>query len=393
MQEIGFSILEGHPGESDALLPLMEEFENTHDIHVNIVPIPWADAWAQNVKFGIYGNGPDVSAVGVSWIGSLASMQALHLFTRTEINALGGADAYIDSIWKVGQLINDSTIWAIPWLGDVRVIYYWKKALEQAGIENFDEAFKTNDAIVETLAKLHKSGYKYPIAITTQAISQVLHESAHWVWSAGGDFMSPDGKHVTFNEPNALSGFRKYFSLLPYVSPTSMHTASGDFFHDKTSPVHIAGLWVPGNVIPDETTNQLGVAELPGIAYMGGTSLVIWKHTRKYDQAFELIRFLSSKPIFYNNNRQHYAQLPTRREALDAPATQNNPVNRTYLQAFQSGRSFPTSRLWGSFEDKLIAELAGIWADLFANPDQDIDSCLHKHLDPLAERLSVVLGN
>jgi ABC-type glycerol-3-phosphate transport system substrate-binding protein len=126
MKEIEFSVMEGRAEEIHALLPLLEKFKKEHQIHVNLVTIPWKTAWAQNVKFGIYGSGPDVSAVGASWIGSLASMQALRPFSLLDIQALGGAETYFESIWQVGQLINTPTTWAIPWLGDVRILYYWK---------------------------------------------------------------------------------------------------------------------------------------------------------------------------------------------------------------------------------------------------------------------------
>jgi multiple sugar transport system substrate-binding protein len=393
MQELEFSVMEGRAEETRNLLPLLEKFEKEHQIHVNLITLPWKTAWAQNLKYGLYGSGPDVSAVGASWIGSLASMQALRPFAHAEIQALGGAGTYFESIWQVGQLLNNPATWAIPWLGDVRVLYYWKDLLEAAGIENPDAAFSTQAALVETLDTLREKGHPYPLALTTQAISQVLHEAAHWVWSAGGDFISPDGRQVAFNELQALEGFKTYFHLHPYLPPTSMQTDSGNFFRDRTSPVHLAGLWLPSSLGDAESKERLGVAQLPGIAYMGGTSLVIWQYTRKAREALELIRFLSAQPIFYNNSRQPYHQLPTRREALNAPLTQNDPFNRTYLQAFQAGRSFPTLRLWGSIEDKLIPVVSNLWAELFANPDLDLETGLHRHLDPLAERLNLVLGN
>jgi multiple sugar transport system substrate-binding protein len=389
MKELEFSVMEGHPGEADDLLPLLETFEKEHHIHVNLVAIPWATAWAQNVKYGIYGHGPDVSAVGAGWVGSLASMQALRPFTPPEIQALGGAEAYFEAAWRTGQLLNNPATWAIPWRGDVRILYYWKDLLKAAGLGNFEEAFKTDSTLVETLETLQKAGYQSPLAITTQAISQVLQESAYWVWNAGGDFTSSDGKRVTFTQPEALAGFKNYFGLLPYVSPDNPGTS----FNNRTSPIHIAGLWVPDFLTQLELKNQLGVAQLPGIAYSGGTSLVIWQYTLKERQAFELIHFLASQPPFDSHKLQPYNQLSARREALNAPLAQNDPFNRTFLQAFQAGRSFPALRLWGSVQDKLISEVAQIWAELFANPDQDLEACLHKHLDPLAERLNMALGN
>jgi multiple sugar transport system substrate-binding protein len=393
MKEIEFSVMEGYASDANYLLPLLEAFEKEHHIHVNLIAIPWATAWAQNVKYALYGHGPDVSAVGSAWVGSLASMQALRPFTPQEVQALGGAEAYFKAIWQTGQLLSHPATWAIPWHGDVRILYYWKDLLKAAGLENFEEAFKTDSALVETLEKLQKAGYQSPLAITTQAIAQVLHEAAHWVWNAGGDFMSRDGKWVTFNQSEALTGFKNYFGLLPYVSPNTQQINSGDLFHARTSPIHIAGLWVPDYLTRVELKDQLGVAQLPRIGYTGGTSFVIWQYTLKERQAFELIQFLASQPPFDNRNLQRYNRLPTRREALNAPLAQNDPFNRTFLQAFQSGRSFPAMRLWGSIQDKLISEVAQIWAELFSNPDQDLETCLHKHLDPLAARLNAVLGN
>jgi hypothetical protein len=75
------------------------------------------------------------------------------------------------------------------------------------------------------------------------------------------------------------------------------------------------------------------------------------------------------------------------------PSVEYDPFHRIYLQALQTDRSFPTMRLWGSVEEKLIREISSIWAELFADPDQDLDTCLHRHFDPLAERLNIVLGN
>lgn len=397
MMEIEFSLMEGYAGR-DALLksmaPLVDEFQKEQHVHVNITTIPWGTAWNQNMKYALYGHGPDVSALGTSWIGSLASMNALRPFAPAQTQVLGGSDTYFESIWRTGQLRSDPTLWAVPWVGDVRVLYYWEDILEEAGIGDFRAAFASDDALVNTLAALKQQGFQYPLAITTQAVSQLLHEAAHWVWKAGGDFISADAKKVTFHETRALEGLKKYFSLLPYVFPEAMDSAPaiGQFL-SKKSPVHISGLWIPRTAANNKVNGRLGIAQLPGVAYIGGTSLAIWQYTSKYQQAFEFIRFLSSRPLFYNFGANHYEQLPTRREELGAAEAQKDVFNLTYLQAFQAGRSFPTLRLWGSIEDKLIPVLSNIWAELFANPGQDLDFCLHENLDPLANRLNRVLGS
>jgi hypothetical protein len=37
-------------------------------------------------------------------------------------------------------------------------------------------------------------------------------------------------------------------------------------------------------------------------------------------------------------------------------------------------------------EDKLYRAIGAIWTDLFAAPDQDLDTCLHRHLVVLSPR-------
>jgi len=395
MVEIEFSVMVGLPGTSSHLLPLMEAFEKQSHVHVKIIEISWAKGWTEIVKFGIFANGPDVSSIGTTWIGSLAAMQTLRPFTPQEIRALGGAEAFFEPIWRSGFLPNDPSLWATPWLGDAMVIYYWKDVLERAGITDLESAVSA-ETLADTLKKLRQSGCGYPLAATTANISIILHEAAHWLWNAGGDILSADGRHVAFNQPAALEGFRKYFGLKPYISPESFSlssTSAGDLFRAQKAAVHIGSPWmgIVGRTLHPEWNGNLGI-QVPGTTYVGGNSLVIWRYSRNPQAAFELIRFLSSQPSTIPTIT-HSSELPTKRDAICIPGMENDVFHHAYMQAMQTGRIFPTMRLWGSVEDKLVLTISNIWKELFANPDQDLDTCLHKHLDPLAERLNIILEN
>jgi multiple sugar transport system substrate-binding protein len=399
MNDIEFSVMEGNPGDAQHLLPLLDAFEKQYRIHVNLIGIPWGRGWTEIAKYGIYGSGPDVSSIGSTWIGSLASMQALRPFGAQEVKALGGADAFFEAGWKSVFLPNDSSPWAIPWLADTLVIYFWKDALEKAGVKDFEMALASDAGLFDTLKKLQADGIKHPLAMTTTANSPVIiQEAAHWIWNAGGDFLSPDFRKVLFTEPAAMSGWRSYFSLAPFISPASLKAASsGELFNQRASGdavVTFAGPWkgVTGRMQHPEWDQTLGIVPVPGTAFVGGSSLVIWQYSRKSREAFELVRFLSSQPTRIPA-APHEHGLPTRRDALNMPSVEYDPFHRIYLQALQSGRSFPSVRLWGSVEDKLIAQITAIWEKLLADPALDLDACLHEHLNPLAKHLNIVLGN
>jgi multiple sugar transport system substrate-binding protein len=397
MVEIEFSVMEGVDSDVDSLLPLLEAFEKQYYIHVNLISITWVKGWGEISKFGIFGHGPDVSCIGTTWTGSLASMHALRPFTPREVRALGGENAFFESSWRAGFLPNDPSPWAIPWLGDVIVIYYWKDALEKAGVKDFETAFASDAAIIETLEKLQKSGYASPLAISTANLHDpvILHEAACWLWSAGGDFIDQNGTKVLFDQPASLQGLRNYFSLRPFISPESLSASfAAELFMAGKAAIHFGGpyLGTLGRQRHPEWGERLGIAPVPGITFAGGSSLVIWQYTRYPAECFELVRFLASQPTRIPVS-PHDQGLPTRRNALDMPSAENDIFHRTFLQSMQTSRSFPSVRLWGSVEDKLIVEISKIWAELFANPDQDLDACLHNHLDLLAERLNIVLGN
>jgi ABC-type glycerol-3-phosphate transport system substrate-binding protein len=397
MVEIEFSVMEGVDSDVNSLLPLLEAFEKQYHTHVNLTSITWAKGWGEIAKFGIFGHGPDVSCIGSTWIGSLASMHALRSFNPQQVRALGGEDAFFESSWRAGFLPSDPSPWAIPWLGDVMVIYYWKDALEKAGIKDFEAALATDAAIIETLKKLQKSGYASPLAISTANLHDpvILHQAARWLWSAGGDFINKDANKVVFDEPASLQGLRNYFSLRPFVSPESLSASTNaELFIAGKAAIHFGGpfLGTLGRQRHPEWNQRLGIAPVPGITYAGGSSLVIWQYTRYPAECFELVRFLSSQPTRIPVS-PHDQGLPTRRNALDMPSAENDIFHRILLQSMHTSRSFPCIRLWGSIEDKLIIEISKIWAELFADPDQDLDACLHKYIDPLAQRLNILLEN
>lgn len=397
MVELEFSIMENNPGDIAKLRQMLEIFESQYRIRVNPIGITWAQGWTEIAKFGIYRHGPDVSAIGTTWIGSLAGMQALRPFTGPEIQALGGDAAFFEPSWRAGFMPGDRNLWAVPWLGDVMLLYFWEKPLIKAGITDFRAAFATDDALVKTLERLQQSGVEYPLAINLQSNSIILHEAAHWVWNAGGDFVHPDGKSVAFDQPAALRGFHNYFSLKPYISPELLTTAyTGSLFNTSQAAIHFAGPWL-GTALenPDWGGDIPHVLALPGTTFTGGLSFVIWQYTLHPREAFELVRFLATQPVQAPTSVYHH-QVPTRSEAVNVPLNENNVFHRSYaqyLQSIQRGRSFPTMHLWGAVEDKLRVGLSNIWADLFDNPTQDLDQCIAKHLVPLARRLNMTLGN
>lgn len=387
MVEIEFSVMENSPIEMDALMPVLKAFEAEHHVHVRLTYISWQEGWMEIVKYALYGHGPDLSEVGTTWIGSLARMNALQPFTPQDVQSLGGEQSFFPAAWKSGILPNDSTIWAIPWMGDTHLVYYLPNALEKAGLA-LQGAFSGHANFVNTLETLQAGGMAYPLALNTVGTVMCLHEACSWIWEAGGS-ISADGTQVLFNRPEALDGFRNYFNLRRFIAPQPCSIDEAlliSRFQQEQIAVTMAGPWlVLGGRTRLPNGNHLGVTSVPGVPYIGGTSFVMWKHSRHPRETLELVRFISKRPHCLPER-----MLPV--HEMDLLASQDNPASQVFLHSMRAGQSFPALRLWGLIEDKLSKTIGAIWADLFATPQQDLDECLHRHLDPLAQRLNITLG-
>jgi multiple sugar transport system substrate-binding protein len=323
-------------------------------------------------------------------------MDALRPFSRREVASMGGADAFLPAAWQTALVSRDRNVWAIPWYADTRVIYYWRDLLDRAGVDE-ETAFLTPEHVEETLARLRASGAT-PWAVPTHSQFLTLHNVASWVWGAGEELVSDDGKRVLFNQPGARSSIRAYFALHRYLPPSTRKLSNPDAFHLFVSRQVAATIgpsgWLPtiresisarGEQLP------LAVALPPGPSYVGGSNLVVWKHTIHAQRAVELVRFLTQE----DTQRDLCAGtglLPVHRHTLSLPLYSTDPLDRLVIEALESGRSYPTFPRWGLIEERTSSTFVHIWDDLLAEPDPDLDGVLDRHLAPLARRLDLALG-
>ncbi|HEY4690360.1 MAG TPA: extracellular solute-binding protein [Anaerolineae bacterium] len=389
MIEIEFSVLVANREDADRLRPLLDAFEKQKHVKVKITPILWSEGWSEIANIAIYGHGPDVSEVGTTWISSVAALNALRPFSADEIRSLGGASAFLTASWRTGIRIGGNRVWAIPWLIHSALLYYRKDWLEQAGISDAGAAFADATALEQTLQRLYDNGIPHPLSLTTHRLATAIHEAATWIWNAGGDFLSADGKQVLFNQPEAMRGLHAFFSLRRFIAPpTTPPRTPVDHFLNGDTAVALGSPWIVFHHQELPLAKHIGVAPLPGVAFIGGTSLVIWTHSPETTAALELVRFLNSQP--YRPASLHQSLFPAHQEALNAFAAQDT-LYRNALAALLKGRSFPAVRLWGSIESRLIDALTTTWAEVLADPASNIDRSLQRHIDPVAQWLNRTL--
>lgn len=349
----------------------------------------YEQAWPEVMNTLLYGLGPDVSEVGSTWVRSLAAGNELVALSSFQFDNPAGMNAFICPHWEEHQ----EQVFSIPFQVETRLIYYRKDRLAAAGIAE-ETAFSTPQALFKTIQALAGHGVKNSLLIPVADRWFNLSLAACWVWGAGGDFISPDGKKVVFDQENTLTGLADYFSLAKYLSPDLFQiTNPTPAFFENNFAVTLGGPWVYSYFLEQLAGNPslkdvIGVAPTPGHTYQGGTNLIIWRHSRYEQQALQLIQFLTS---FEFQSQWNSSVLPARRDVLTLPAYTENPFLKIMVQSILSGRSYSDSPLWGVVEDRLSRALQQIWIDCLQDPTRVPINILRESLIPLARRINITL--
>ncbi len=391
MSELGFSVIARSLDELAHTHTLVERFSKRYNIPVQIQDLTWDTARQELNQVAMYNQGVDVSQVGSTWLRGFVDMNAVHVFDPIELRRIGNTADFVPAAWENAMPHADGRLWAVPWLVDARILFYRRDWLKRAGVEE-STAFATPQALDETLRALRASGVEVPLTLPTQFSWRTLHNVASWIWGAGGDFISRDGKHICFMEPSALAGFKHFFNLARHLpdSARRLSDAQADaMFIEGQAAVTIAGPWIME--MPVEQLVNVGVAAPPGPAFIGGSHLIIWKHSPHLRQALQLVNYLVS--VESQRNHGLHGLLPARFEALNAADIPTREFSRYLQQVLREGRSFPPIHLWALIEERLTQALTTVWEDVLALPevtDAALDGILEQRLGTLAGRLEMM---
>lgn len=393
MSSLRLSVMRGTDQDMAFLRLVLTEFEARHHVTVDLIVLEWQTAWPQILNYATYGDSPDISLVGTTWITPLSGMQVLRPFSDAEARPYSDG-VCLASAWNAGTIARRN--WALPWQVDTRVIYYWRSALKRAGIEEAT-AFSTFEAVEDTVRTLTANGQR-AIVTPTVASTDTLHSIAGWIWSAGGDFLSLDGKRVLFDEPQALAAIQRYYQLHRSLAGTtlvSLNESQADrAFVDGDAAIIISGPWIIDGVTEYRPTalDDLGIAAIPGTPYNGGSSFVIWRRSLQELAALDLIHFLMSRDIQKRMSRL-FGQLPVRMDILTEVESNENRFFRVLSSNALKGRALPTGRLWGIVEERLVQTLGTIWKDVL-DPSQpaELNDVVSTPLIRLAAQLNATLG-
>jgi multiple sugar transport system substrate-binding protein len=395
MEELDLSLMFHNEQSMATIQSVLDQFESQTRIHVNLNVLNWETGHAQLTRDAIYNTGPDVSEIGSTWLNDLMGMNALHPFSPQELLKIGKPEEFIPASWEMCKVVGDERMWAIPYSVDIYLIYYRKDLLRKAGLDEAT-AFQSHAQIEETVKRLKESGVQIPLLLSEDRHS-LLHSMASWIWASGGDFCAPDGSRILFDQPESLKAMRDYFGLLRYLSPEALDTVrrerSIDLFCKGQSALHFHDMPAMASelgMLPEVLENW-GIVPFPKPYFLGGTHLVIWLHSPHAAAAVKLVQFLTSTDSM-EKIIPSFRMLPPRPAVMSTPEIHREVLLKTLEDVASHGRSYPSVKLWGVVEERLITALMSIRSAVLADPQVDLDAIIRQAIVPVAQKLNIALS-
>ncbi len=380
---------------------LLRPFESDSSVHISLQRVGWDRAWQTLLMDALEGKGPHVSQIGSSWTATMSMLDALRRFQSDEIESMGGEAQFLPAAWSSVKSEKYSEIWAIPWSIYTFVLYYRRDLLERAGLDP-EKAFATPQAMRESFKILSQHGITPWAFPSLHPYADLAHIASSFARANGGDFISADGRKPMFASSAASVGLKDFFELFSFI-PTAMRGLSSEAcvqaFASGETAVLVGGVEIADELLnsPDsipEIVNNLGMTTLPGVPWIGGDHLVVWKGVRASAEleqaALDLLRFLSKKETqleFYKLENI----LPARIDAYPEIKFSLDSTAATIQRILQTGRPHPTLQLWRRIEAFLNEMLTDIGSAVLRKPETSASEIAERMLAEYEQKLVAML--
>ncbi len=312
------------PSEVTWMNGVVQQFHQQYPAYKNtkvkVVWIPWTNATSDFSTALTSGkNAPDITEIGNTETPTEASEGALANIT-TDVDAWSNKSDIVP-----GMLANDTqngSIYAVPWFGGVRGIWYNKAQFKAAGITSTPTSWSE---LVTDAQKLMK---KFPGTYGIDAPTNDTDALVSFIWGAGGQVATQqNGKWVgDLTSPASEAGIKFYVDLYKtyhlspakYIGQTELGNpgatsggANEDFALGKLD-MYIDGPWAeaefPANAVGKADWASFPIPSEngpnPAPAFAGGSDLAIWGSSPYKTADWDLIKVMDSQ-----SNSTNFANL------------------------------------------------------------------------------------
>ncbi len=348
--------------EKSLVQPLADAFNKSHKTQVKVTLIPAAQFVQKLGTAASSGSGPDVAANDLVFTPYFASLGAFADITK-KVDAL----PYKDSLDKahMGQASYKGKIYAVPFTGDVSVVFYNKNLFAQAGITSTPTTYAEMEEDAKKITAL-PGGKDKGMVFSGACGGCNIFELAPHVWASGGNVLNPAGTKVDLDSPEVTDMLQLYHDMwadgsMPSLSQTDTGPNAGTAFQSGNIGMKADGTSFLGSLIAQKKFD-FGVFPIPGkdggsASFSGGDNISVMSWAKNATGAWEFVKWITSEPaqtILAKNS-----VLPTRTDLVSTIYTPLDPRYQVFADAQKVGKT-----PYSTQENAIFNDNNGIWSKM-----------------------------
>ena len=361
---------------SDTLIPMFEEsFPN---IKVKSLSVPYEDFRRKLITSISGGVAPDLIRSDIIWVPELA-----------EMGALVALDEVMPDFEKLTEQLFPGPLSTNLWNGhyyglpldtNTKVWLYNKEMYDAAGIS----APAKN--ITELLDQCAAIKANYPDNYLFAADGTFAWVTLPWIWSMGGDILSPDMSTASgyLNGSKTVAAYE--FLLKMYEEGCMSPVILGDgidpfagFAQDIYANID-NGPWTYPIVASQFPDKQIFASPFPAgeggsVDVVGGQDVILFQQSQHQEQALEFLRFMLSDE--YQLKMAEVGQIPVRTDLVNGDYLQNYPYYEMFLEQLKTSRARPAHPSWSKM-DEILTEAGQLILRKEMTPQQALDQAAEK---------------
>jgi len=341
--------------EAEVVAELLPAFHARHpNVRVHVQQLPWTAAHEKLLTAYAGDALPDLCQLGNTWLPEFSALDALAPLDQRVAAAGIPRDDYFAGIFDTNVMPHrggGSRLLGLPWYVDTRLIFYRSDLLRAAGHAVPPTSWAEWRAAMQSIRRRGDArhfGVLLPLNEPDPLFAFALQQ---------GTLLKDDDTRGAFSQPpfrRALAFYAGMFhdGLAPSMTSAQISNVWDEFARGLFT-FYVTGPWNIGEFrrrLPPERQNDWAAAPLPGpdgpgVSTAGGSSLVMFKGSKRQDAAWQLIAYLS-EPETMQRFHALTGDLPPRRSAWRVPALANDAPSQAFAQQLERVRAAPKIPEW-----------------------------------------------
>lgn len=359
--------------EGEVATRLLADFQQQHPhIAVRVDTLPWSAAHEKLLTAFAGDATPDLAQLGNSWVPEFAALGALQpLDDWVAATPALQPDDWFAGIWQTNVV--DGQLLGLPWYVDTRLLFYRRDLWARAGITAPPATWSD---WVAALDALQRSGIAHPLLLPLNEFEPLLALALQ----QDTPLLRDGGRYGNFRAAGfqrALGFFLERFTSGHAAPLTNSQIANlWQEFGRGSFTAFISGPWNIGELDrrlgrqrrADWATAPLPAPDAsphrPGASTAGGASLVVFRRSRRQDDARTLLAWLA-QPAVQQRFHALTGNLPPRRstwQRTDAAGLRlaDEPATAAFATQLEQVRPAPAVPEWERIaqEMQLLAQRA-----------------------------------